>query len=195
MLARLSAPACTITALPSPSNTWSMVRWLVVNVSAPVPSAVTNNGGKSPEWPPWVCPVAARCPPADVKSGPSHLPTLCRWMPWKPGVRLLAATVTRMWSPSVWSRTKPESVPAAFCNRATPAGGTVAAAAGPAEAAGRLKALSMASAISGRTVLRMDAPPRVRLGRTLTHRADKSREDVADAAVKDRVGQVVVGGG
>jgi hypothetical protein len=76
----------------------------LVATSLPAPLDRTNSGGRSPlaGWP--VCPGACKRSPADAKSADwppldatelaSHLPTAWMSSPWKPGVRMPAATVS-----------------------------------------------------------------------------------------------------
>src|SRR5688500_9094127 len=63
MLAKLSRPACTMTALPSSSVRSARVKASVTAVRFPAPDWPMYRLGRSPACWPWSASAAPRCPP------------------------------------------------------------------------------------------------------------------------------------
>src|ERR1700730_613910 len=104
MLAKLSALAWIMIAVPGPASSCAAVNASVVVTSFADPLARASSELRSPLAGWVVCPGTWKCPPAEKKSpaGPrvgatefgSHLPTAWMCIPWKPGVRMPSPIVS-----------------------------------------------------------------------------------------------------
>src|SRR2546428_10061523 len=111
-IAEPSASKTEVVPLPSDSSS-------VVLSSRPLPSAPISMLGRSPAWAP--CGFSAPCwrliglkwPPADAKSGGSHLPTAWTCTPWAPRGRPWPSTTTRTTLPTCVKVAVPAGWPAA----------------------------------------------------------------------------------